>query len=135
MGIALRYFLNCLIKISVLFLIALLQNLAVKHFASTYDVKILTFVFIGYILIGILIGIDRSLLIAFKNANVGLDWTRLIFYTIPLVITFIFSSFNILGFTYRFLAAMKDPFEWILLIIIGYTIVKSLKLKEENEIS
>src|SRR5690554_5674806 len=93
MGIALRYFLNCLIKISVLFLIALLQNLAVKHFASTYDVKILTFVFIGYILIGILIGIDRSLLIAFKNANVGLDWTRLIFYTIPLVITFIFSSF------------------------------------------
>ena len=108
----------------------LIAKFSSKHFASTYDVKILTVVFICYILIGILIGIDRSLLTAFKNANVGLDWTRLIIYTIPLFITFIFSSFNILGFTYRFLAAMKDPFEWILLIIIGYTIVKSLKLKE-----
>jgi len=131
MTIALRYFFNCLIKIAFLVLIIFLQSLAAKHFASTYDVRILIFVIIGYILIGILIGIDRSLLLRAKSKNIVLDWKRLIFYTIPLFITFIFSSFNVYGFTYRFFAAMKAPFEGVLLIMIGYTIVQSLQAKRD----
>lgn len=131
MKIALRYLFNSLLKIAVLVLIVFLQNLADKHFASYYDAKILIFVIIGYILIGILIGVDRSPLLRAKSKNIALDWKRLIFYTIPLLITFIFSSFNVYGFTYRFFAAMKAPFEGVLLIMIGYTIVQSLQAKRD----
>ena len=117
---------NCLLKIAIIALFFFAQNLATKHFANTYDAKLLLIVFFGYILIGFTIGFE-ILLMKKENNSVFVDWSLMVSYLIPLVIIFILLYFNVNGFTFRVFGSMGFAFMNVLLIMVGYIIARSVK--------